>query len=383
MGRRGHFRLRAPQLGQLMAFSTHTVRLKIRTCLMFLLVAFTSLLASAQNRAAAQTRRPGTGTLTVDAPIFLLPDATRTPFATLTAGTVVRLLTREGDWYKVIFRDSFLGDRTGYVLAMSIRVGDPPSPGAPESRPPASGAPQRSVTTPPSRTPTRQALAPWAERGDFRVYGMYQATSNAFSATTTLTRNVEQGSVTTSYAAVRPPALDIGGRAMAARHLAVGAAVTWMSRDTRGDVSASLPHPFFFNALRSVSGVAADLPRQEVAVHGEVSRLVPIGRAVQLAVFAGPSYFHLRQSLVIDVTANETYPYDTATFASATTVEASRSKFGYNAGLDVSGRIARRVGVGFTARYSRARVQLPATATEDVTVRVGGLQLGGGVRFGF
>jgi hypothetical protein len=178
---------------------------------------------------------------------------------------------------------------------------------------------------------------------------MYQATSNAFSATTTLTRNVEQGSVTTSYAAVRPPALDIGGRAMAARHLAVG----------------------------------ADLPRQEVAVHGEVSRLVPIGRAVQLAVFAGPSYFHLRQSLVIDVTANETYPYDTATFASATTVEASRSKFGYNAGLDVSGRIARRVGVGFTARYSRARVQLPATATEDVTVRVGGLQLGGGVRFGF
>jgi hypothetical protein len=365
-----------------MAFSTHTVGLKIRTYLMFLLVAFASLLASAQNTAAAQTR-PRTGTVTVDAPMFLLPDATRTPLVIIPAGTVVKLLNNEGDWYQVIFRDSFLGDRTGYIRTASIRVDNAPLPGAPAPIPPASGTPQRDVARPRTPTPSRRPLAPWAEHGDFRVYGIYQSTSNGFSATTTLTRNVEPGSVTTSYRSEHPPVVDIGGRGLAAPHLAVGAAVTWMSRDTVADVSASLPHPFFFNALRTVSGVAADLPRQEVAVHGEVSGLVPLGRAAQLAVFAGPSYFHLRQSLVIDVTANETYPYDTATFAGATTVEASRSKFGYNAGLDVSGRIARRIGVGFTARYSAARVQLPATAAEDVTVRVGGLQLGGGVRFGF
>jgi hypothetical protein len=156
-----------------------------------------------------------------------------------------------------------------------------------------------------------------------------------------------------------------------------------MSQHTSGDVSAAVPHPFFFNALRSVSGLGTDLPHEEIAIHGELSGLVPIGRAVQLAVFAGPSYFHLRQGLVTDVAVNETYPYDTATFASATTTDVTRSRFGYNAGLDVSGRVARRIGVGFTARYSRASVHLPATATEDVTVRVGGLQVGGGVRFGF
>jgi len=212
---------------------------------------------------------------------------------------------------------------------------------------------------------------------------MYQSTSNAFSATTTLTRNVESGSVTTSYGAGRPPAVDIGARGRAARHLAVGGSITWMSQHTSGDVSAAVPHPFFFNALRNVSGVGTDLPREEIAVHGEVSGLVPIGRALQLAVFAGPSYFRLQQGLVVDVAVNETYPYDTATFASATTTAVTRSKVGYNAGLDVSGRIASHLGLGFTARYSRASVRLPATTTDDVTVRVGGLQVGGGVRFGF
>jgi hypothetical protein len=156
-----------------------------------------------------------------------------------------------------------------------------------------------------------------------------------------------------------------------------------MSQHTNGDVSATVPHPFFFNAFRRVSGVGTDLAREEIAVHLEVSGLMPIGQAVQLAVFAGPSYFHLKQGLVTDVAVNETYPYDAATFANATTTEVFRSKLGYNAGLDVSGRIARHLGVGFTARYNRASVRLPATATEDVTVRVGGLQVGGGVRFGF
>lgn len=354
----------------------------MRAFVMFMLVAFASVPVVGQTNAAAQPRR-GTGTVTVDAPMFLLPDATRTPLTTIPAGTVVRLLNRDGDWYQVIFHDAYLGDRTGFVGASSIRADNAPLPGASAPRPAAPVAPPRNATAPPRRTPPRHPLAPWAERGDYRVYGLYQSTSNAFSATTTLTRNVEQGSVTTSYGAGRPPVLDIGARGLAAPHVAVGGSVTWMSQHTSGDVSATVPHPFFFNAPRQVSGVGTDLPREEVAVHLEVSGLVPIGRAMQLAVFAGPSYFHLQQGLVVDVAVNETYPYDTATFASATTAEVSKSKLGFNGGFDVSARIARRIGVGFTARYSRVDVALPATATEDVTVRVGGLQIGAGVRFGF
>jgi hypothetical protein len=317
--------------------------------------------------------------------MFLLPDANRTPLTTLQVGTVVRVLAKEGDWYRVIFRDPYFGDRTGYVQAANMRVDAPPSPpaSAPARTPPITAAPRQDASRAPARPVRRLTLAPWAERGEIWVNGLYQATSNAFTATTTITRNVEPGSVTTSYGAGRPPILEFGGRAIAARNLTIGAAVTWLSQSTDGAVSASIAHPFYFNAPRTVSGVAAEGPREEIAIHGEVAGLVPIGRAVQLAVFAGPSYFHLKEGLVVDVNVAEAYPYDTATYVSATTVNVTEWQVGFNAGVNMAARVSKHVGVGVIARYSRASVELPASATENVTVRAGGLQAGGGIRFGF
>ncbi len=77
---------------------------------------------SLRAQAAAGQVLNGTGILLTNAPLFLLPDANRTPLATLPAGTAVRVVAKEGDWYKVIHHDSFLGDRTGYIQAASIRV---------------------------------------------------------------------------------------------------------------------------------------------------------------------------------------------------------------------------------------------------------------------
>ena len=49
------------------------------------------------------------------APIYLLPDARRTPLRTLAPGIVVRILEETGDWFKVEFRDQQFGPRVGYV----------------------------------------------------------------------------------------------------------------------------------------------------------------------------------------------------------------------------------------------------------------------------
>jgi hypothetical protein len=48
-------------------------------------------------------------------PIYLLPDARRTPLRTLTPGIVVTILEESGDWFKVEFRDQQFGPRVGYV----------------------------------------------------------------------------------------------------------------------------------------------------------------------------------------------------------------------------------------------------------------------------
>ena len=148
-------------------------------------------------------------------------------------------------------------------------------------------------------------------------------------------------------------------------------------------MSALIPHPFTFNAPRSVSGTAIGLPKRELGVHIDAGWVVPANGRGQVTVFAGPSMYRVKQTVVTSITANEIYPYDTATFASATTVESSRSHIGANAGLDVSIRIAKYFGVGAIARYSRATIRLPAPDGSEVTVKAGGLQVGGGVRFRF
>lgn len=359
-----------------MASSACTCIRRLCTSAMLALVMMTSVTASAQNVR-------GTGVLVARAPMFLLPDATRTPLTTLETGTIVRVLDKEGDWYKVIFHDRFLGDRTGYVQAVNIRI-ETSTPGAPPAPTPRAAAPaQRNEPRSTARASITPRSTRWANRGYVSVNGMYQTTSNAFTGVTTLTQYVEPGTATTSYAASRPPVLDVGGRGRAWRNLAVGAAASWLSQSRDEAVSASLPHPLYFKAPRTVTGMTAGVPRQELALHGDVSWLVPAGRAAQFALFAGPSYFHVKQALVTNVNATEVYPYDTAAFASATTVTTSKSRAGFNAGADFILRVAKSAGVGVTARYSRASLQLSASTADTVSIRAGGLQIGGGLRFGF
>src|SRR6266496_2013362 len=76
-----------------------------------------AIILSAGLAGRAQRPTTETGVIVTAAPVFILPDATRTPLATLPSGTVVTVLSRERDWYKIMFRDPRWGDRTGYVLA--------------------------------------------------------------------------------------------------------------------------------------------------------------------------------------------------------------------------------------------------------------------------
>ena len=59
--------------------------------------------------------RVPTGVISEAAPVFVLPDATRTPLRTLAAGTSVRILEEKGDWVRVEFNDQQYGRRVGYV----------------------------------------------------------------------------------------------------------------------------------------------------------------------------------------------------------------------------------------------------------------------------
>jgi hypothetical protein len=101
-------------------------------------------------------------------------------------------------------------------------------------------------------------------------------------------------------------------------------------------------------------------------------------RALDVRAIGGPTFCQLTQDFISAMTVSETYPFDTATFASATTTRASKTAVGFNAGVDISHPLSRLVRVGALIRYSRTDVNFDQQA-----VKAGGVEAGGGVRIRF
>ena len=189
----------------------------------------------------------------------------------------------------------------------------------------------------------------------------------------------EPATIDTSYRVGFAPGFAVGGGVRVWRRLAVGVEVGRVSHANDASVSAQVPHPLLFNTPRSVSGTATGLDRAELAVHLLVSWVAPLSTRWQLAVSGGPSWITVDQDLVTDVTVNQTYPYDTATFAGVVTQQASKGHIGVNAGVEAAYLATPHVGLAIGARYAHAHVPLTATAATDA----GGAHVTAGLRLRF
>jgi len=88
--------------------------------------------------------------------------------------------------------------------------------------------------------------------------------------------------------------------------------------------------------------------------------------------------------VVTDIAFSDIYPYDTATYTSATTQRVSANKAGFNAGVDLGFHLSRHVGLGAGARFSTAKVTLTMpNGGGAVSTDAGGAQLAAGLRFYF
>ena len=78
------------------------------------------------------------------------------------------------------------------------------------------------------------------------------------------------------------------------RQLGIGVGVSRFVVSTPASISGTIPHQFFSNRLRSVSGEASGLEREELAVHVQVRSVFPVGTRFQVMVFGGPSLFQVK-----------------------------------------------------------------------------------------
>jgi len=282
--------------------------------------------------------------------------------------------------------------RVPSVLLLAVAV----SPAFAQTPASESGTPDRvrSITAassthqPPADRPTSASVpAPGAsgrrQRGYFSVNAGYQAATNSFTRTWSLPSYLETESVNAGYSVKPGVLIDVSGGVRLWGDLSVGIAVSRYSRADLASLSASIPHPLYYDQPRSFQGTAAGPRRTEMAVHAQAMWAFAAAPKVQVGVFGGPSFFSVKQVFITAVNFAEVYPYDTVTVASTPTESQSASKTGFNVGGDVTCLVYGQIGVGGLVRFSRVSVGFKTQDGAALLLKAGGLQVGAGIRIRF
>ena len=146
-----------------------------------------------------------------------------------------------------------------------------------------------------------------------------------------------------------------GGFALAAAIAALIAPVTL------AQTALTNPGVRFLDRLRPLDATATSVSRSETTVDVGALWMKPLSRKLLLTF----------------------YPYDSVGLSRAITVERDGTAIGGFGSGEVYYTITRQFAVGGGARFSRAADDVETGTDQFVSIKTGGLQVGGGVRFLF
>jgi opacity protein-like surface antigen len=210
-----------------------------------------------------------------------------------------------------------------------------------------------------------------------------QGGAGTFTTSTALPSNGgESQTIKVDHGAKTALGFNVGAAVRLVPRFWMGVQYAMTEMKPSASTTAVIPHPILFNAPRTVEGSIDNVGHPEQNVHVDLMYALPV-QAVDVKVMGGPTFFNLKQDFVSGVTVNETYPFDTATFASATTKRLSKTAVGFNAGVDISRPLSSRLAVGGLIRYSRADVKFDDETIGQQKVKAGGVEVTGGVRIRF
>jgi len=228
------------------------------------------------------------------------------------------------------------------------------------------------------------AASPAAAQGP--LYGGFlnvnfgvQATSRTLDEGSTFVLYEETGTVEGTREVGAGPLFDLSGAFRVWNNVLVGVAYSRFS--DKGDLvlDARVPDPLHFDRPRAATLTLADAAHTEHAFHVQVLYALPLTEKLDLTFGGGPSFFALSQDVLDELTATE----GSTLTVTGTPASVSESAVGYNLGADLAYLFTDRVGAGVFARYSEATVDMSAGEGVTRDVKVGGFQLGGGLRFRF
>ena len=231
-----------------------------------------------------------------------------------------------------------------------------------------------------------QALL-WEERGFLNVNLLGQAQSQAFSHVSTFDL-YDQTGTSESKQTIGPDMLfDVMGGARVWKNMAVGASFSslWQSDDVV--INANVAHPLYFDSARAAVATTSALKHTERAFSFFAAWVIPTEGQLDVTVFAGPSFVTVNQAIPNNISASDisetAETFSSVTLQSVGSTILSNTDLGFIVGADATYMFSERWGAGSTIRYNRASVDLSAPDGRTISIGLGGLQIGGGLRVRF
>ena len=231
-----------------------------------------------------------------------------------------------------------------------------------------------------------QALL-WEERGFLNVNLLGQVQSQNFSHVSTFDLYDQTGTSESTQTIGSDMLFDVMGGARVWKNMAVGASFSslWQSDDVV--INVSVPHPLYFDSARSAVATTSALKHTERSISFFAAWVIPTEGQLDVSIFAGPSFVTVNQAIPNNISANNISEIDetfnSVTLQSVGSTALSKTAFGFILGADVTYMFAERFGAGSTIRYNRATADLSTSDGRTISVGLGGLQIGGGLRVRF
>src|SRR5262245_26444752 len=196
----------------------------------------------------------------------------------LVRGQTAEVIRRVGDWYEIVAPPGSGGGvrRTGFISASQVVLesGDSPS--------------GRSAQTRPAPRPVR-VRPPFARF--FTVDAGYRTgfddATQSFAAFSDIL--AEAGSIATNYGKNSGIALDALYLEPIGRSFGIGVSFDFSVRNQHANVTARIPHPFFFNQLRSASFETDALTANQAAIGVPIAWVPKATPRLRIAVYGGPA----------------------------------------------------------------------------------------------
>ena len=202
--------------------------------------------------------------------------------------------------------------------------------------------------------------------------------TSTFSAALKQREYAEDGSFTGSYKVKAAPGAGFDVQYNVSSKFGVRAGFQSFSRKSDATFEAQIPHPFFFNQQRKVSGSQSGLGFSEKAV-----TLTGVYRGGsgkwKVNVEAGVAYFTVNATVADRVNFGDVYPYDTATFSGVASSKHKVSPIGFAGGLEIGRQLSDAVAVVAAGRFTGGSGEIDVSGTK-VSVKAGGAQARIGLR---